>query len=71
MLLEPLESILNQQRQPDELVVCDDGSTDSTLELLREFQSVAPIFLFMSIAMRQMQDIQKILKKPFYIVQGT
>lgn len=41
-ILEQLESILNQQRQPDELVVCDDGSTDSTLELLESFSQVAP-----------------------------
>lgn len=37
-----LESLLNQERQPDELIVCDDGSRDRTLQLLDEFSSVAP-----------------------------
>lgn len=33
-LQEQLDSILYQTRHPDELVVCDDGSTDGTLEML-------------------------------------
>lgn len=36
-LPEQLESIAAQTRLPDELVVCDDGSSDSTLEILNEF----------------------------------
>ncbi len=39
---EQLESILNQTRKPDELVVCDDGSTDGTLDVLREFMRKSP-----------------------------
>ena len=36
-LLEQLKSIHAQSRSPLELVVCDDGSTDNTIELLRSF----------------------------------
>ncbi len=37
-----MESILAQTQAPDEMVVCDDGSTDGTVELLREFAAKAP-----------------------------
>lgn len=36
-LCEQLASIAAQTRQPDELVVCDDGSTDGTLSILEKF----------------------------------
>jgi glycosyltransferase involved in cell wall biosynthesis len=37
--LEPqLDSYLTQTRLPDELVVCDDGSTDETIEILARFE---------------------------------
>lgn len=41
-LLEQLESIAKQTRQPDELVVCDDRSTDSSVEIVREFATSVP-----------------------------
>jgi glycosyltransferase involved in cell wall biosynthesis len=37
-----LDSFLVQTRLPDELVVCDDGSTDATLEILERFLAKAP-----------------------------
>ena len=37
-----LESIARQRLAPDELVVCDDGSTDATLAILEGFSEVAP-----------------------------
>lgn len=40
-LEEQLDSIEAQSRPPDELVVCDDGSTDDTLRILEGFQSRA------------------------------
>lgn len=40
-LQEQLDSIAGQSRLPDELVVCDDGSTDVTLEILEDFQKGA------------------------------
>jgi glycosyltransferase involved in cell wall biosynthesis len=44
-LLEQLESFVNQERQPDELVVCDDGSTDDTLSILKKFSTSAPFIV--------------------------
>ena len=41
-LRDQLESIAAQTRLPNELVICDDGSTDSTLEMLHDFKSRAP-----------------------------
>jgi glycosyltransferase involved in cell wall biosynthesis len=41
-LSELLESLAGQDFRPYELVVCDDGSTDSTLSILNEFEHVAP-----------------------------
>lgn len=41
-LQEQLDSFASQSRCPDELVVCDDGSTDRTLEIIEKFsQTVA------------------------------
>jgi glycosyltransferase involved in cell wall biosynthesis len=37
-----LESFAAQTRPPDELVVCDDGSTDGTAELVERFGETAP-----------------------------
>ena len=36
---EQLDSILDQTRTPDEIVICDDGSTDGTLEILSEYRN--------------------------------
>ncbi len=41
-LRKQLESILNQSKKVDELVVFDDCSTDSTLDILHEFKLKAP-----------------------------
>jgi glycosyltransferase involved in cell wall biosynthesis len=40
-LKEQLESVALQSRLPAEVVVCDDGSVDETLDLLRQFRSRA------------------------------
>jgi glycosyltransferase involved in cell wall biosynthesis len=39
---EQLASFVDQTRRPDELVVCDDRSTDRTPEILREFAATSP-----------------------------
>ena len=39
---EQLDSILAQDRTPDELIVCDDGSSDATSEILRDYAARAP-----------------------------
>ena len=41
-LPEQLESFLSQSRLPDELVVCDDGSSDNTMNILHEFSASVP-----------------------------
>ena len=41
-LADQLQSIASQERLPDELVVCDDASTDGTVALVREFAAAAP-----------------------------
>lgn len=37
-ICEQIESILNQSTKVDEIIVCDDGSSDSTIELLKNIQ---------------------------------
>jgi len=39
-----LESIITQSRPPDEIIVCDDGSTDNTQKLLKKF----PVSLYIN-----------------------
>src|SRR5690349_15385572 len=41
-LPEQLQSLAAQTLPPFELVVCDDGSTDRTIQILREFATSAP-----------------------------
>ncbi len=41
-LAAQLDSFLDQTRMPDELVACDDGSTDETLAILTAFRQRAP-----------------------------
>lgn len=41
-LREQLASYVAQERLPDELVACDDGSTDDTLAILKQFAESAP-----------------------------
>ena len=42
-LSDQLESIVAESRPPDEIVVCDDGSTDDTRALLKQFAATSPV----------------------------
>jgi len=42
-LPQQLQSIVEQFRPPDEIVICDDGSTDKTQALLKQFAAESPI----------------------------
>jgi glycosyltransferase involved in cell wall biosynthesis len=42
---EQLDSIFAQSRLPDELIVCDDGSTDATPQILREYATRASFLM--------------------------
>lgn len=41
-ILEQLESFIIQTKQPDELIIADDCSTDNTINILKDFQKNAP-----------------------------
>lgn len=41
-LQDQLLSFVNQTVQPDELVICDDGSTDNTIDIIKSFIKTAP-----------------------------
>ena len=41
-LKQQLESFLSQSLLPNEIVITDDGSSDDTLKIIREFRSKAP-----------------------------
>lgn len=41
-IAEQLQSLLAQERFPDELIITDDGSTDATLSLVQDFSTTAP-----------------------------
>ncbi|MFQ5421999.1 MAG: glycosyltransferase family 2 protein, partial [Anaerolineae bacterium] len=43
-----LDSLLDQVRQPDEIVICDGGSTDNTIEIIESYQQWLPIKIVMA-----------------------
>src|SRR6266436_7212118 len=49
-----LESIATQTRLPDELVVCDDGSSDESVAIVRWFANSAPFTVRLEINERNL-----------------
>lgn len=43
-----LESFLNQTCKPDELIISDDGSSDDTLSIIRNFSKISPFPVILS-----------------------
>ena len=37
-----LDSILNQTKKIDEIIICDDGSTDDTIQIIKDYQNQYP-----------------------------
>jgi glycosyltransferase involved in cell wall biosynthesis len=48
-LAKQLESIAAQTTLPEELVICDDCSSDDTVDIIREFKAAAPFPVYLSV----------------------
>ena len=69
-LKEQLASIAAQFRPPDELVVCDDGSSDGTGEIVKEFARRSP-FATRFVVNDQNLGSTKNFEKAIFLCQGT
>lgn len=68
-LPEQLESIVRQTRCPDEIVICDDLSSDCTVSILKDFAQVAPcpVKLFVN---RERLGVTKNFEKAIGLASG-
>ena len=53
-----LESILAQSRKPDQIVVCDDGSTDETRAILQSFEKKSPDVILLNFNKKNLGSIR-------------
>lgn len=53
-----LESILAQSRKPDQIVVCDDGSTDETRAILQSFEKKLPDVILLNFNKKNLGSIR-------------
>ena len=57
-----LESILAQSRKPDQIVVCDDGSTDETRAILQSFEKKSPDVILLNFNKKNLGSIRNFEK---------
>jgi glycosyltransferase involved in cell wall biosynthesis len=69
-LREQLQSIASQETLPDEMVICDDGSTDDTITLLRTFSDSAP-FQVRIVSNKERLGSAKHFEKSISLCNGT
>src|SRR5689334_5491599 len=53
-----LESILAQSRKPDQIVICDDGSTDETRAILQSFEKKSPDVILLNFNKKNLGSIR-------------
>ena len=53
-----LESILAQSRKPDQIVICDDGSTDETRAVLQKFEKQSPDLILLRFNKKNLGSIK-------------
>jgi glycosyltransferase involved in cell wall biosynthesis len=64
-LKEQLESIAAQSRQPKELVICDDRSTDNSVAVIQEFAARAPFAVHLHINEQNLGSAAKGITRNF------
>ena len=69
-LAESIESILNQTYTNWEMILCDDGSTDNTLELASEYQKIYPD-KFILLKNKRNLGLPQTLNKCLSVAKGT
>ncbi|MCA6423079.1 MAG: glycosyltransferase family 2 protein [Flavobacterium sp.] len=59
---QQLDSILKQSVCVDEIIICDDGSTDSTIEIINEYIEKFPLIIYLhknEICLRSVKNFEK------------
>jgi len=63
-LSQNLNSLVNQTITPYEVIICDDNSTDNTLEIAKNFEKILPLKIYKnSINLGFTKNFEKVLKK--------
>jgi glycosyltransferase involved in cell wall biosynthesis len=68
-LSDQLSSYLKQDRLPDELVICDDRSTDHTIEIVEQFAAKAPFPVHLHVNETNLGSTKN-FEKAFQLCQG-